>query len=90
MIRVWNAEGKSVKDGKELDIIPGMTVEVGVLTGRRIVLQYITKPFHRMRFTALRERYRGRGGRSETRLTSLRYHRLCEKWFSRVRQCQLA
>jgi len=56
MIRVRNAEGRLIKNGEELEIIPGMTVEVDVLTGRRTVLQYITKPFHRMRFSALRER----------------------------------
>lgn len=56
MIKVRNAEGKLMKDGEVLDIIPGMTVEVDVLTGRRTVLQYIMKPFHRMRFNALRER----------------------------------
>ncbi|MEM7013696.1 MAG: HlyD family type I secretion periplasmic adaptor subunit, partial [Verrucomicrobiota bacterium] len=44
------------KDGIELPIIPGMVVEVDVLTGRRTVLQYLLKPFHRMRFNALRER----------------------------------
>ena len=56
MIKVRNAEGKLLKDGEELPIIPGMTAEVDVLTGRRTVLQYLLKPFHRMRFNALRER----------------------------------
>ena len=56
MIKVRNDLGKLVKDGRELPIIPGMVVEVDVLTGRRTVLQYLTKPFHRMRFNALRER----------------------------------
>lgn len=56
MIKVRNAEGKLMKDGEELAVIPGMTVEVDVLTGRRTVLQYLLKPFHRMRFNALRER----------------------------------
>ena len=56
IIKVRNAEGKLMKDGEELSIIPGMTVQVDVLTGRRTVLQYLLKPFHRMRFNALRER----------------------------------
>lgn len=56
MIKIRNAEGKLMKDGDELPIIPGMTVEVDVLTGRRTVLQYLLKPIHRMRFNALRER----------------------------------
>lgn len=56
MIKVRNDLGKLVKDGRELPIIPGMVVEVDVLTGERTVLQYLTKPFHRMRFNSLRER----------------------------------
>lgn len=43
-------------DGKVLPIIPGMVAEVDVLTGRRTVLQYLLKPFHRVRHNALRER----------------------------------
>ncbi|MEO0414727.1 MAG: HlyD family type I secretion periplasmic adaptor subunit, partial [Verrucomicrobiota bacterium] len=56
MIKVRNESGKLTKDGKELPIIPGMIVEVDVLTGRRTVLQYISKPFHRMRYNSLTER----------------------------------
>ena len=56
MIKVRNETGKLMKDGEELPIIPGMVAEVDILTGRRTVLQYLTKPFHRMRFNALRER----------------------------------
>tara|TARA_R110000850_G_scaffold3506_5_gene16853 strand:- start:2787 stop:4022 length:1236 start_codon:yes stop_codon:yes gene_type:complete len=56
MIKVRNAVGKMMKDGDVLPIIPGMVAEVDVLTGRRTVLQYLLKPFHRMRFNALRER----------------------------------
>jgi len=55
-IKVRNTGGKLEKNGKELPIIPGMVVEVDVLTGRRTVLQYLTKPLHRMRFNALTER----------------------------------
>ncbi|MEC5127655.1 HlyD family type I secretion periplasmic adaptor subunit [Verrucomicrobiales bacterium BCK34] len=56
MIKVRNENGKLIKDGEELPVIPGMVVEVDILTGQRTVLQYLTKPFHRMRFNALRER----------------------------------
>lgn len=56
MIKVRNTGGKLVKNGRELSIIPGMVASVDVLTGRRTVLQYLTKPFHRMRFNSLRER----------------------------------
>ncbi|MEM7697230.1 MAG: HlyD family type I secretion periplasmic adaptor subunit [Verrucomicrobiota bacterium] len=56
MIKVRNDEGKLMKDGEELPLIPGMVAEVDVLTGRRTILQYLLKPFHRMRINALRER----------------------------------
>ncbi len=55
-IKVRNHSGKlTSKEGEVLPIIPGMVVEVDVLTGRRSVLQYLLKPFHRMRYNALRE-----------------------------------
>lgn len=56
MVKVRNRGGKEGKNGETFDIIPGMVAEVDVLTGRRTVMQYLTKPFHRMRFNALRER----------------------------------
>ena len=57
MIKVKNTGGKlKERGGKELSIIPGMVAEVDVLTGRRTVLQYLTKPFHRMRMNSLTER----------------------------------
>lgn len=55
-IKVRNEGRNRGKNGKEFDIIPGMVAEVDVLTGRRTVMQYLTKPFHRMRFNALKER----------------------------------
>lgn len=56
-IKVRNQGGKlKDREGDVLPIIPGMVVEVDILTGRRTVLQYLLKPFHRMRFNALRER----------------------------------
>ncbi|MEM0968534.1 MAG: HlyD family type I secretion periplasmic adaptor subunit, partial [Verrucomicrobiota bacterium] len=56
-IKVRNHEGQlTTQEGQILPIIPGMVAEVDVLTGRRTVLQYLLKPFHRMRFNALRER----------------------------------
>ncbi|MEM9282611.1 MAG: HlyD family type I secretion periplasmic adaptor subunit [Verrucomicrobiota bacterium] len=56
MIKVRNAVGKMLKDGEELPIIPGMVAEVDVLTGQRTVLEYLLKPFHRMRLNSLKER----------------------------------
>ena len=55
-IKVRNGNGALEKDGEQLPLIPGMVAEVDVLTGRRTVLQYLMKPFHRARFNALRER----------------------------------
>jgi adhesin transport system membrane fusion protein len=44
------------KTGKPLPIIPGMTVTVDVKTGRRTVLQYLLKPFHKLSVKAFHER----------------------------------
>lgn len=55
-IKVRNEGGVLEKDGEELDIMPGMIAEVDVLTGRRTVLEYLSKPFHRMRLNSLTER----------------------------------
>lgn len=44
-------------DGDEpLPIIPGMSVTVDIITGKRTILEYILKPIMRARETALRER----------------------------------
>lgn len=42
--------------GEKLPIIPGMTAEVDVLTGRKSVLSYLLKPVLRVQSKALRER----------------------------------
>jgi membrane fusion protein, adhesin transport system len=42
--------------GEKLPIIPGMTAEVDVLTGRKTVLSYLLKPVLRVHSKALRER----------------------------------
>lgn len=42
--------------GEKLPIIPGMTAEVDVLTGRKTVLSYLLKPVLKVREHALRER----------------------------------
>lgn len=42
--------------GEQLPIIPGMTAEVDVLTGRKTVLAYLLKPVLKVRERALRER----------------------------------
>jgi membrane fusion protein, adhesin transport system len=42
--------------GDKLPIIPGMTAEVDVLTGRKSVLSYLLKPVLKLQAYALRER----------------------------------
>ena|SRR6266850_6383257 len=42
--------------GRQLAIMPGMTVEADLLTGRKSVLDYLLKPVNRARERALRER----------------------------------
>jgi len=44
------------KDGGELQIIPGMTATVDILTGKKTVLDYLLKPILKARDTALSER----------------------------------
>jgi adhesin transport system membrane fusion protein len=42
--------------GKDLPIIPGMTADVQIMTGRKSVLDYLLKPIMKARQDALRER----------------------------------
>ena len=42
--------------GRELKVIPGMTANVDVLTGKRSVLTYLLKPVNKVRERAMRER----------------------------------
>lgn len=44
------------KDGGELQIIPGMTATVDILTGKKTVLDYLLKPLLKARDTAFSER----------------------------------
>jgi adhesin transport system membrane fusion protein len=43
-------------ESEPLPIIPGMTVNVDVLTGKKTVLDYILKPILKTKQLALRER----------------------------------
>jgi adhesin transport system membrane fusion protein len=56
LIEVRTDQAHLEKDGKQLPIIPGMVAEVNLLTGERSVLQYLMKPFTRLRYESLRER----------------------------------
>ncbi|WP_343560016.1 HlyD family type I secretion periplasmic adaptor subunit [Kiloniella sp. b19] len=49
-------DNKIINRGKELDIIPGMTANVEILTGKKSVLDYLLKPILKARDGALRER----------------------------------
>lgn len=42
--------------GEQIDIIPGMTATIEIITGRRTVAQYLLKPLRRVRDNALTER----------------------------------
>jgi membrane fusion protein, adhesin transport system len=42
--------------GERIDIIPGMTATLEIITGRRTVAQYLLKPIRRVRDNALKER----------------------------------
>lgn len=44
------------KDGKPLNLMPGMTVTASIITGHKSILDYILKPFYKAKFEALRER----------------------------------
>tara|TARA_R110000868_G_C10970322_1_gene769713 strand:- start:9670 stop:11274 length:1605 start_codon:yes stop_codon:yes gene_type:complete len=55
-IRVRTDKNYLGKDSQKLHIIPGMVATVDILTGKKTVLDYILKPFNKMRENALRER----------------------------------
>jgi adhesin transport system membrane fusion protein len=55
-IRVRTDDNALEEAGEPLPIIPGMTVQVDILTGEKTVLDYLLKPILRARDGALRER----------------------------------
>lgn len=55
-IQLQAAPGQILLHGKPLAVTPGMTVDVGILTGRRTVMQYLLKPVLRGLQGALQER----------------------------------
>ena len=56
LIRVRTDRNDLGDEEKALPIIPGMTAEVDILTGKRTVLEYLLKPILRGREKAFRER----------------------------------
>lgn len=55
-VQLTAARGQLKQHGQPLEITPGMPVDVGILTGRRSVLQYLFKPVLRGVQGALQER----------------------------------
>jgi adhesin transport system membrane fusion protein len=55
-VRVRTESGSLDKSGEGLPIIPGMTTQVDILTGRKTVMDYLMKPILRIRDEAFRER----------------------------------
>jgi adhesin transport system membrane fusion protein len=55
-VQLEAAPGQLMLHGKPLAVTPGMTVDVGILTGRRTVMQYLLKPVLRGLQGALQER----------------------------------
>ncbi len=55
-IRVRTHKNYLGKGEQKLPIIPGMVATVDILTGKKTVLDYMLKPFNKMRENALRER----------------------------------
>lgn len=56
LIRVRTERNYLGDQQNSLPIIPGMTVSVDILTGRKTILDYLLKPLNRVRERALRER----------------------------------
>lgn len=56
LIRLRTHKNHLEKNGEELSIIPGMTADVDILTGKKTVLDYILKPIYKAKQQAMRER----------------------------------
>ncbi|CCE25350.1 MULTISPECIES: HlyD family type I secretion periplasmic adaptor subunit [Methylotuvimicrobium] len=56
LIRLTAKQTYFERHGDLLDIIPGMTADVEILTGKKSVLDYLLKPILRAKATAMRER----------------------------------
>lgn len=56
LVKVRTKQNSMIYHGEELPIIPGMTAQVDVLTGKKSVLDYLLKPILKAKQNALRER----------------------------------
>jgi len=54
-VRVRTMSTLNDVDGKPLDIIPGMVAEIDILSGKKSILDYVTKPITRVKDRALRD-----------------------------------
>jgi adhesin transport system membrane fusion protein len=48
-------EGELVVDGEPVDLLPGMTASVDVLSGKRTIVEYIWQPVAKVSELALRD-----------------------------------
>lgn len=55
-IKVRTEKGYLGKQGNEMAIMPGMVASVEILTGRKTVMDYLLKPFNKLKENALTER----------------------------------
>lgn len=55
LVKIATDKSFLVKDGKPLDIMPGMTVDVDILTGKKTVMDFILKPILKVKQNALGE-----------------------------------
>lgn len=55
LVRIATDKSFLVKDGKPLDIMAGMTVDVDILTGKKTVMDFILKPILKVKQNALGE-----------------------------------
>ena len=55
LVRIETDKSFLVKDGKPLDIMAGMTVDVDILTGKKTVMDFILKPILKVKQNALGE-----------------------------------
>lgn len=55
-IRLSTTQNHILKEGEKLSIIPGMTADVDILTGKKTVLDYLLKPILKTQANALHER----------------------------------
>ncbi len=55
-VQLSSPQGQLAQNGKPLPVTPGLPVDVGILTGKRTVLEYMLKPVVRGLRSALQER----------------------------------